>query len=461
MKEALKSFWNNLLRKLDNKINQWLNSGNPSSGEMSADDDTEINFFLMVLKSVLSRVLVDCSFDVQSDSTQAEPLKEAVKDLQKNAYKIGGYMLGGSNTHDNKSECWAILIDKEHGIHHYMNGNEICITAKTGDMIRDCYFIWDTAKRNNKVYLLCRQHTLDSDGTLTIRFFIADENAREYSIDIPEWDNLLYAFDEGVRKRKQIVIQNANHIGFGRYKSPVLTFGPDTYGKALNSGCGKIEKEIQNTLKMIRQEFKATQVKLFPDWSIVRDTDENGNPLSVYVIDEYIYPVRTKAGEKGNLIDEFSPAIRDSAYFNLLTKQLEQYQALMGVRELITNSQNADGATATEIKAININNISTENSIRKAFSSGNEDTLKADALYYGIRNDLWSYDETWKDIYEDEQQTLQNNITMAESGGQSQRDLIKYWFPTLTDEQIEEKLAEINAERQGGMMNSLQEMLNR
>ena len=87
--------------------------------------------------------------------------------------------------------------------------------------------------------------------------------------------------------------------------------------------------------------------------------------------------------------------------------------------------------------------------------------MQADGIYYGIRDDLWSYDETWKDIYEDEQQTLQNNITMTESGGQTQHDLIKYWFPTLTDEQIDEKLAEINAEKEKGTMNSLAEMLNR
>lgn len=464
MKHAMKQFWTNLLERLEKTINQWLNKGKPSSGEMTADDDTEINFFLMILKTVLNRVLLDCSFDIESDSAQAEPLKAAAKDLQRNAYKIGGYMLGGSDTPDNKSECWAILIDKARGIHHYMNGNEICITSKIGDKIQDCYFIWDMTKRNNKIYLLCRRHTLDDSGTLTIRFFVADENAQECAVDIPEWNSFLYAFDEkGIRNTKQIVIQNANHIGFGRYKSPVLSFSNDTYGKALNYGCGKIEKEIKRTLEMIQKEFKATQTKLFPDWSIVKNQDKNGNPLGAYVIDEYIYPVKHMSGQSGNssLIDYFSPAIRDSAYFNLLTKQLEQYQALMGVRELITHDQAVNAATATEIKAVNVNNIATENSIRKAFSAGNEDTLKADGLYYGIREDLWSYDETWKDIYEDEQQTLQNNITMAENGGQSQRDLIKYWFPTFTDEQIDEKLAEIQAEKQNGVMNSIEEALNR
>lgn len=464
MKNFFRTFWYNLLQRINDRINQQLNKYDVSSNEMTAAATDRINFFLMILKCVLNRTLMDCEFNVVSDSTQAEPLKAAAKNLNENAYKIGGYMLGGSDTPDNKSECWAVLIDKQCGIHHFMGGNEICITAKSGDHITDCYMIWSAVKRNDKLYLLCRQHTLDDNGTLTIRFFIADETAREVNADIPEWESFLYMFDdEGARVRKKIIIHGANQIGFGRYKSPVLCLSDDAYGKPLNYGCGKIEKEIQHTLDMIRLEFKATQTKLFPDWSIVRDMDSEGKPLNAYVLDEYIYPTKPKTTDNGattKLIDYFSPEIRTSAYFGLLTQQLEQYQALMGVQELITHERTTNNATATEVRAMNINNMALEKSIRAAFSKGNEETLKADGLYYGIREELWSYDETWKDIYEDEQQTLQNNITMVESGGQSQRDLIKYWFPTFTDEQIDEKLAEINAEKENSTNKSIEDMLN-
>ncbi len=461
MKEALNNFWYNLLERLSSKINQWLNKDDEAGGEVNAADKTVINFFLMVLKAVLNRTLLDCTFNVISDSALAAPLKKAVKDLEKNAYKIGGYMLGGSKTPDNRSECWAILVDKRCGIHHFLSGSEVVITAKTGEHITDCFMIWNVVKRKNKTFFLCRRHTLSGDGTLTIRFFIADEAANEINADIPEWDNFIYAFDDGgLKRKKQIVIKNANHIGFGRYKSPVFCMGNDTYGKPLNFGCGRIEKEIQNTLDMIRLEFKATKTKLFPDWSIVKRDDSK----KAYVIDEYIYPTKQLSGvndRRSNMVEYFSPEIRQSAYFALLQSQLEQYQALMGVSELITHSQSSNKATATEIKALNINNVSLENSIRKAFSYGNEDTLKADSLYYGIREDLWTYDEAWKDIYEDEQQTLQNNIAMTESGGQSRRDLIKYWFPTFNDDETDKKLAEINEEKSAGISRSLEDMLMR
>lgn len=453
------TFWDSLLERLSDKINQRLNRG-AAVYDTRATDAEKINFLLMILKCVLNRVCIDCHFDVVSDSEVAAPLKMAVKNINENIYKIGGYMLGGSNTPDNKSECWAVLVDKKCGIHHYMSGDRICITARNGDHITDCYMIWNAVMRNNKPYLLCRQHTLDENGTLIIRFFIADENAHEIDADIPEWDGFLYMFDdEGARRRKMTVIEHANHIGFGRYKSPVLCLEDDTYGRALNYGCAKIEKEIENTLELIRLEFKATKTKLFPDWSIVKKEDREGNPKEAWVMDEYIYPTRPATPNNAKLIDYFSPEIRSSAYFGLLTQQLEQYQALIGVQELITHERTSNGATATEIKSMNINNIALEKSIRAAITKGNEETLKADSLYYGIRDDIWTYDETWKDIYEDEQQTLSNNIEMVNNGGQSKRDLVKYWFPTFTDEQIDEKVTEINAEKQADTAKALEDML--
>ena len=132
----------------------------------------------------------------------------------------------------------------------------------------------------------------------------------------------------------------------------------------------------------------------------------------------------------------------------------------MGVQELITHERTTNGATATEIRNSNINNMALEHSIRAAITHGNIETLKADGLYYGIREDIWSYDETWKDIYEDEQQTLNNWLSLFEAGLCTAEDVVRYWFPTLNDEQVAEKVAQLNAERANGATDSLENMLN-
>ena len=49
MKDTMKRFWYNLLQRLDSKINQWLNKGKHGDRALNADDDTVVNFFVMVL----------------------------------------------------------------------------------------------------------------------------------------------------------------------------------------------------------------------------------------------------------------------------------------------------------------------------------------------------------------------------------------------------------------------------
>ncbi len=461
LKDAIKSYFTNLLIKLNGKINEWLNKGK-SNGEMTAEDDTVVNFFKMILIKVLNRVFMECSFDVVSESAVADPLKKAVKDLQKNCYKIGGYMLGGSDTKQNISECWAVLIDKRNGLHEYISGDRLCITSAVGDDIKDAYMIWSATKRNGKVYLLCRQHTLDADGTLTIRFFIGDEQAHELNVDVPEWESFLYGIDdEGIRRRKIKVIKNADNIGFGRYKSPVMCLDGSVYGKPLNNGCGKIEREIQTILKQIKHEFESGERRIFADRSIAKDFDENGKAKHAYKLDEYIYLMQPTMSANGSqqLAVEFSPEFRGSELYNHLVKALEHYQNLMGVSELITCEKSGNNATAYEIKSNNIDNLSLADRIKQAIRTGNEETLKADALYYGVRSDLYTYDETWKDIYEDEQQTLSNNILLYDKGGISQADLIKYWNPTFDDKKVEEKKAEINGEKEQKTNRSIEDML--
>ena len=453
MKEFLKNFWKNLLTMLDGKINQWLNRSGSTVETTDAGDDTIINFFAMVLRKVLNRALMGAEFDVISDSTQAEPLKELCGDLNRNAYKITANMLGGRM----RSECWVVpsfitVGGQQKLVHSYADGERICITAlKEDGQISECYIILNAVKRRNRIYFLCRKHTLDDNGNLTISYFTADENVREVSANIPEWNGL---------RETEITYPGANHIGFGRYKSPVIPLNDDTvYGVPLNYRCGFIEQRLQEAADMIAHEMKASKKMLFPDWSIVKE-DKRGNVHSLgYAIDGYIYPQKKKEGVDGSLIDEYCPNIRNTEFAAYLTDLLCQYQAQMGVRDLITHTENTGGATATEIRSKNADNMALEQSVHKALRAGNIMTLEADSIYLGIPRDLWEYDEDFKDIYEDEQQTLNNLMTLYDKGAVELEDIVRYWFPTFDDEQIAEKVARINAAKESGVNKGLEDML--
>lgn len=456
MKDKLKQFWNSLLQKLDNKINQYLNKGKDGKTPLTADNDSVVNFFIMTLKKVLNHVFLQCDFAVVSDSEQAAPLKDLCEDLQANCYKIGAYMLGGSDTPQQISECWVVpyfgKINGENKLFHsYLNGDRIKITAMTGGCITDCYIIIDAATIRNNTYFLCRRHELDADGNLKISFFTANETAESVNVNIPEWKTIIST---------ETVYNKANNIGFGRYKSPVLAIGNDIYGKPLNYGCAEIESKIQVCLQQIFDEFKHKNVRIFADENIVRNKDKNGKDLGINVIDECIYTMRQVAGGGKPFIEVFSPEFRESAYYTHLTKLLEQYQSLMGVNELITHERSGNSATATEIRTLNLDNISLEDNIRRAVKEGNIQTLEADSMYLGIRPDLWTYDETWTDIYADEQQKMNNLKTAIESGWAEQIDGVKYWNDSLSEEEAEEKLNRINIEKESKSNKSIEDMLN-
>ncbi len=454
MKETIQRFWRNLLEKINDNINQYLNKNSGKKATVDADDDTVVNFFAMILKKVINRALMGAEYDVVSDSVQTAPLQELCDNLKENIYRVAGYMLG-SKPH---AECWCVpsfitVGGQQKLIHSYLDGSRVRITAvKEDGRISECYMILNVTKRKNKEYFLCRKHTLDDNGNLTISYFVADAEAREINSSVlPEWDNLM---------QTEITYPSVNHIGFGRYKSPVQAFNDNVYGVPLNYNCGLIESQLKNAVENIEYEMKASKKMLFPDWSIVRKEDKDGNPIGMYQISEYIFPIKKKTGENGSLIDEYCPDIRGSEYEAHLTSLLERYQNAMGVTELITHTNTTSGATATEIKMLNTDNLSLEQAIKKAIRKGNIETLEADGIYLGIARDLWTYDEDYTDIYVDADKELEKYIKMYETGAIELEDLVRYWNPTFTEKQIKEKVAAINKAKENNTQKSIEELLN-
>lgn len=450
VKETLQRFWKNLLEKIDNKINQYLNKSNGKKSIVDADDDTVVNFFTMILKKVINRALMGAEYDVVSDSTLVEPLQELCANINDNAYRIAGYMLGAKPY----AECWCVpsfitVGGQQKLIHSYLDGSRVRITSiKEDEQINECYMILNVTKRRNKEYFLCRKHILDDNGNLTISYFVADGEARETNSSVlPEWDSLV---------KTEVKYPGVNHIGFGRYKSPVQAFNDSVYGVPLNYNCGLIEEQLKKAVEDIEKEMKLSGKKLFADRNLLKRYEDEG-----YKVVEDIFPAKVNPGDSvKQMIAEYCPAIRGSEYEAHLTSLLERYQSLMGVAELITHNGTTNGATATEIRMLNMDNLSLEQSIKKAIRKGNVETLEADGIYLGIARDLWTYDEDYTDIYVDADKELDKYIKMYETGAIELSDLVRYWNPTFTEEQIEEKVMAINEAKTSNTQKSIEELLN-
>ena len=104
--------------------------------------------------------------------------------------------------------------------------------------------------------------------------------------------------------------------------------------------------------------------------------------------------------------------------------------------------------------------MALEQAIRREIRKGNMMTLEADALYLGIPQDAWAYDEDYQDIYVDDAAKLNEIITVMNNGAAEVDDLVKYYFPTLSDEERAEKIERINASKQSSTEQSIMSALN-
>ena len=260
-----------------------------------------------------------------------------------------------------------------------------------------------------------------------------------------EYEDMAYSF------------QNANHIGFGRYKSPASSRGMSpVYGVPLNFGCAAIEEEMFHDLELINAEFENGKSVIFADPRILLTDQEKAK----YTLAENIFPVHKKAGEAGNYIDIFNPSLRYSEHYSKLVADMALYEKEIGTSKgFLTDNETSDTATATAVRRANADTVALLNKIRNAIDYGNKMTLEADAVFLNIADDLWEYVSDWFDPFEDAGEQWDRLMQGKESGAAEASDLMKWLFPKLSEEEIEEKIQRINSQQQSNADTALENIL--
>ena len=387
-----------------------------------------INFLDIFVGKLNNLTNTEATFEVVSDSIQADKLKELCKDLEGKRFDITSAMLA-----DGDYYIFPATNSKGDIVHSYLTQQQVRILQTDGEEIKEIEGIIDWhVDKNNRIYFLCRNHKLDDNNTLTISYKVVDD--RNQPTTLEKWEHL---------QGESVAFTNAN-IGIGRYKSPVSSRGLSTiYGVPLNFGCEEIETKIFNDLQLIEDEFENAKSKIFADPLILRKGNTRIQDEG-YSIPENIFPIDTRGGQSNANIDIFSPAIRHSEHYDKLIADMALYEKQVGTSKgILTDNETTETATATAVKRANADTLALINKIRTAIDSGNEMTLKADAAFLNVAVDLWSYRSDWYDSFEDPAEQF-NRLNMAiETGYAEKIDGIKWLFPSLSDEEAEKKLARI------------------
>lgn len=407
-------------------------------------DTVRYNFLAVFVSKLNNLVNTEATFDVESDSDVVEPLQCLVTDLEDRRFEITSEMLA-------TGDYWAFpATDSEGNLYHrYVPQSDVRILDMDGDNVTSVIGIIDKyTGSDSRTYYLNRKHTLIGD-TLTVETYTTDNiNHRAYYEPWAEFEST-YKFT------------NATNIGVGRFKSPTSSRGKSpVYGVPLNYGCKEIEDTIFNDLNLIEEEFENAKSKLFADPLILKKTSYKyvnaaGKKISEggWEIPENLFPIDTRAGQAGANIDIFSPEIRYSAFNDKLIDDMHRYEQAVGTdRGFLTPFESSNATTATEIKRANASTIALIDKIRTALKRGVESTIKADALFLNIADDLYTIQIDWYDVFADETAAYNRIREAVQDGAAEKIDQMQWLFPNLSNDELKEKLERIQEEKQSNML---------
>ena len=250
---------------------------------------------------------------------------------------------------------------------------------------------------------------------------------------------------------------NANLIGFGWYHSPQNSRGlSPVYGVPLNFGCAEIESKIFEDFRQINEEFKNGKSVIFTDpRNLLPDEQKKG-----YKIADNVIPIQQRAGQTGGYIDIFNPNLRYSEYYSKLVGDFALYEKQVGTSKgILTDNETTATATATSVKRANADTIALIDKIRTAIDTGNRMTLEADAVFLNVSLDLWQYQSDWFDPFEDASEQWKELLEAYNAGAITAKRLTKWMYPSMTDEEADNEIAEIKSQTQMNMDEAINRIL--
>ena len=392
---------------------------------------TEYNPLAIANTKLTSLVCDEATVELQTDSTLVQPLIPLAENLEAKRYEICAMMNG-------KGGCFVTMAtgEDDEPYHRIIAPADVSVYRMVADKMYEVAMVIDKKIVKHREYRLIRHHILDENGTLYVYYYTTDKSGNEEYL--AEWEHY---------KNDNVAYYNANNIGVAYYKSPQDSRGLSQWGVPLNFGCEEVEAKLKKASKDYDEEADLMKAKTFADESIVRKiTTKDGERFD---LPEGIYTIRKKAGVDGTLIDSFSPPTRLADYKQKLIDAKADWEDMVGLdRGFLTEAEHTAGATATEIRTANTKTRSFVKKIQSAMFDGIKATLEADAVFLNIPLDLYTVYIDWMDAFEDLDKQYERIVSAVDRGVLEKEDELRWLYPNMTDEEIADKLARIQANNQ-------------
>jgi hypothetical protein len=437
-------FWSNFWGFVKKKIDQYDEEKKLVVKVQDWEDVREYNPLAIANTKLTSLVCDEATVELQTDSTLVQPLIPLAENLEAKRYEICAMMNG-------KGGCFVTMAtgEDDEPYHRIIAPADVSVYRMTADKMYEVAMVIDKKIVNHREYRLIRHHILDENGTLYVYYYTTDKSGNEEYL--AEWEHY---------KDDNVMYLNANHIGLAYFKSPQDSRGlSPVWGVPLNFGCEEVEEEIRTARKDLNEEMKLMKAKLFADKSIT--LAEKTKEGARYDLPEGIYTIQKRAGVDGTLIDEFAPSTRYNDYKQKLIDSKADWEDMVGLdRGFLTEAEHTAGATATEIRTANTKTRSFVKKIQSAMFDGIKATLEADSVFLNIPIDLYSLSVDWFDAFSDEDTQYQRIASAVDRGILEKEDELRWLYPNMSDEEIADKLARLEAQKQANTDEALERILS-
>ena len=424
-------FWSNLWSWLKGDRNQYEKDKRFEVKIQQWEDIREYNPLSIANTKLTSLVCDEATVELQTDSTLVEPLIPLAENLEAKRYEICAMMNG-------KGGCFVTMAtgEDDEPYHRIIAPADVSVYRMVSDKMYEVAMVIDKKIVKHREYRLIRHHILDENGTLYVYYYTTDKSGNgEY---LAEWEHY---------KNDNVAYYNANNIGVAYYKSPQDSRGLSQWGVPLNFGCEEVENQIKVARNNLDEEMHLMKSKLFADETVARKIGTKDGER--FDLPEGIYTIRKKAGVDGTLIDSFAPSTRYNDYKQKLIDAKADWEDMVGLdRGFLTEAEHTAGATATEIRTANTKTRSFAKKIQSAMFAGIKATLEADAVLLNIPLDLYTVMVDWFDAFLDEEAQYQRIANAVDRGVLEKEDELRWLYPNMTDEEIADKLARIQANNQ-------------
>ena len=436
-------FWSNVWRWVKKNLDEYDDEKKIQVKIQQWEDIREYNPLSIANTKLTSLVCDEATVELQTDSTLVEPLIPLAENLEAKRYEICSTMCG-------KGGVFVTMAtgEDDEPYHRIIAPDDVSVYRIVADKMYEVAMVIDKKIVKHREYRLIRHHILDESGTLYVYYYTTDKSGNEEYL--AEWEHY---------KNDNVAYYNARNIGVAYFRSPQDSRGLSQWGVPLNFGCEEVENQIKVARNNLDEEMHLMKTKLFADDSITRKiaTKEGDR----YDMPEGIYTIRKKAGVDGTLIDSFAPPTRYNDYKQKLIDAKADWEDMVGLdRGFLTEAEHTAGATATEIRTANTKTRSFVKKIQSAMFDGIKATLEADAVFLNIPIDLYTVVVDWYDAFLDEEAQYNRIASAVDRGVLEKEDELRWLYPNMTDEEIADKLARLEAQNQVNTDAAIERILN-